>query len=331
MNNRRYGGIGKPEGREAYSQKQDSTRQLASAYKLYMQDAGKITGRDEFWYSTDGTDEHLYGMAAEMLGRLDVQKPDIGAFVDSIRPEIKRLDATPLFLSALLNATEAEQLYLDGLPVLAGAGYRLGKGKMLVIGKGQQCTDIGWESNGNIFCFGKADTVAAYAEDGIAFNFGDVQYLSLGSKDGISVNFSSSLWSLGKGTDGGAYFNYGRAGKLGRFYKNSLCINLGSPDFVHGVYDNVSRISAVEEAMYIDLRSNAFFDVKRGAMYPIKFKPEEGFFNEMKKELEKFSYLKDTTPECAMHVDCEAIRKGLSEIAGHARERIRSAYVPESA
>lgn len=151
-----------------------------SGFKIWMDH------HDRLMYDSHIAD-YLYNEAIKIL------EPEANKFKNIDQKELYEIltdiqsnntDASGLYLSAILNATELQEV--DGTFNHGILGYRLALGKRLIVRKGSVIPILGDFCRGDIINFGSAyDSMAT--EGGIQINFGKVFILS--NKEGIQINF----------------------------------------------------------------------------------------------------------------------------------------------
>jgi len=162
-----------------------------------------------------------------------------------------------LFLSALLNETDLESMFVDWYPArLWGLGYRLKEGKTAIVGPEARLGDLGEKAEGGAtLVYGEVMIrMAKSASGGVHLNMGrrsrhttDDWNVSMGEKStgGIFINFDV-CGKMGENAANGTFIQLGKFGKgandIGEHAAGAVCVGVENPQYNNHYYShNVSR------------------------------------------------------------------------------------------
>jgi len=205
----RYGPLEKPEQQKHIEVFDNPLQIVRGTYKMFSTAANS---RDfKFWeespyFSRPLSDrnyditlaENLYNEAINIINPhtsafRNLKQVDLEAIIDEVKPE--DTDASGIYLSALLNTTDIEEL--DGVFQHKIFGYKLAQGKTLIIRPGSVIGELGRNMQGVLINYGDIDYFNLDDEDtkGIQLNFGRIDSLSISNDEssGILIDYETNL------------------------------------------------------------------------------------------------------------------------------------------
>lgn len=295
MHDSRYQGLREPEVRGPAEFAEEPLDAIISGYSIFRKTA------ERFGYREDNGLMPLYQEACRLVEPYSSMKPDMGEVLHRLSGIAQENDFTGLYLSALLNVTQADELFLEDFPDVDHIGFHLPEGKRLFIGKNVKAKNAGNFARGGVYNWGYVKYMGGLRETGFQANWGEVDFFGPAANRGVSINFGECS-NLGACYGGGASFNSGRVeharymGRLGTTINFSFYL-LPSPVFPEIIEPGVVRLCPR------DMRHRPLRRLHRKLAHPEFASLETELYRKLK-EAYFLKKLKSPTPEAL-----EAIRR----------------------
>jgi len=241
----RYGPLDRPEQQKHIELTENPLGIVIGTYNLWLQIAQRIDQVKGRGYSPVSLYQEAVNLLQPYAKKFANVKPD---GLDSILSQIKDEDteASGLYLSALLNATDLPEL--EGIFNHKTLGYKLAPGKTLIVREGSQIDVLGFLGQGTLINFGEASLMAGMADGGIQANYGLVRLMFASmTQSGVYINFGNfddssrkrkPSYAGGMGdTASGVQLNYGYGKRFAVSAFKGVQINFGDVESMsHGAY-----------------------------------------------------------------------------------------------
>lgn len=271
----RYGTLGTPDERTHIEVVEDPVRIVRSAYAAWLGLTRQSCLHDMEGLPTlsDYPPEISAGLHEEAVRLLApsakafkaVTREEQDAILATVTPESS--DASGLFLSALLNATELP--VLDGTFRHKALGYRLAPGKTLIVRHSSVINDLGPYAQGAIINYGQVrygmarealgglqvnrgivyqgqankasgglhinsgecnDSFAWWNAGGVHLNYGYAEAFANDACGGVHINHGTSKSWMARDAEGGVQANHGQTADIASFVKGGVQVNPGRAD-----------------------------------------------------------------------------------------------------
>lgn len=211
----------------------DSAAFLKSSYASFRRIAKDAIGDSTSWMSERVVDQ-LYSDACRLAdgGKgLKIRSRDV---LENVKNS-GHYDGTGLYLSAILNCTGLKGLWLSGIETVDFPGYRLGKGKTMVICRGVHSFSAGDQGMGNLYNWGNVGLyMARQADWGVQINFGyGGNAMALEASGGLQIN-AGKCTEMARRATGGIQVNLLDADEMAHFASGGIQASTGEIAFSFG-------------------------------------------------------------------------------------------------
>ncbi len=225
-----YGDFDLPEEKSVVEVVEDPVKVVSSCYDLFKKIIGGKT-KENNWYWDDSTVKQLYEESLKIFVEKTELKPDAGQLeeiINELRKKAEELDGTGVFLSALVNTTKINRLFIDKFPKLNQTGYRLKKNKTIILGPKNISCKLGQFAEGNTINQGTTTHQGYNASGGNHINQGTIQqYQGYNASGGNHIN-QGTITYQGECASGGNHINQGTITYQGECASGGNHINQGT-------------------------------------------------------------------------------------------------------
>ncbi len=298
-----YGDFDLPEEKSVIEVVEDPVKIVSSCYDVFKRFTRKSKIKNNnIWYEYETYIDPVYKEALKVFGEKQELKADnkqLKEILREIRKKAENYDGTGLFLSALINSTKINILFIDGFPKLDQIGYNLKENKTILLGlENIFCHELGLYAKGNTINQGSALWQSTFATGGTHVNQQIIRHQGYGATTGNHINQGTITTSQGFTATGGNHIN-----------KEETAYQRGTP-YEKGKYINLKRIAMRTTIIPISLID----------LYPKKSELK----TELEQKLDELDFLKTEEPEkliqLASKYDWNKFGKEINEICNKIQE-----------
>ncbi len=255
-----YGDFDVPEEKSVIEVVEDPVKVIISCYDLFKRTSKQFFKND--WYRSEKKDL-VYNEALKVYEgkqELKVDEKQLEQIIEELRKRAKNFDGTGLFLSAMLNTTKINMLFVDEFPELDLIGYKIGKNKAVILGPKNNSFEIGGSAKEGSVTInqGTTDFQGCEAEGGSHINQGTIHYdQGLGATGGNHINQGTTQYQ-GWYASGGNHINQGTTHDQGWYVSGGNHINQGTTttqgyNATGGNHINIKTVKKDKGKLVIDL------------------------------------------------------------------------------